>query len=224
MAETIKTAPAAAPAADPSGQPKPENTPDPQAALAAAEARTKELEAQNSKLAQENAETQRTLEFVRPFVNFGTAEEPATPTSRPIAGQEDVNGNFVSREEMARVQNSMASQLKASEFMRDNPDLKPYENYVAIELQRIKDPLLTIEQRLAKAGTAVREFVAAERKKGAEEATKAEVKADESQMAGLDGGSTPTPAATAEPSTEGQSASDYIAERRKQLSHVRGAV
>jgi hypothetical protein len=216
-----QNAPATPPAGEPQGQPQ-----DAKPNAAAAEdvsARIKELEAQNTRLAQEKAEAERTLDFVRPYVNFQPAEPVAdnpAPTNR--SGGHDVDGNYVSREEFQRMQDSMNSQLKATEFLRDNPDLKPYENLVAVELQRINDPLLTVEQRMAKAGEKVRTFLEAERQKGLEEAKKKAVAEDEATMAGLDRGSSPTPANQAEPKTEGQSAADYIAERRRDFNKVAG--
>jgi hypothetical protein len=195
-------------------EPKPEEEPK----VVDYEAEYRKVQAEKDKLQQEHESLKSEYETVKPYLNFGEGEPPAPAASNeddelPVTRKElkELAKNFETRRTIERV---------TDKFLQNNPDLRPYEDLVANNLLTKTDPKAPIPKRLLQAAKIAREFVEAERKKGADEeaAKKTQKEKEIAAASGLGSAGATAPKKPVEEKVE--TPTDYV-EKRKAQSRAR---
>lgn len=176
-----------------------------------------ESEKQRTQVSQQLSEVNDTLETIKPHVNWDNVNGTgASDSDSDSDGDQYVSKKEVAQQ-MAGLQQSIAAQRLRVEFFADNPDLKPYEDLVVVNLQKT-NPRQPLAARLKEAGEKTQAFLDTERQKGEEKVTGERKK---KAAAGADGlGS----AGSTSPKTEdkGEGAKGCIERRKQQLRETRG--
>jgi len=187
------------------------------------ETKYKSLQGEYDQVKAKVTETEQLLDTISPHVNWNEVHKG--PETNPEGFTEDDSEEYVSKAEINRqigqLERKLTIERLTNEFRQENPELRPYEELVGFHLLNSTDKRKPLKSRMADAVKMTKDFIEAERTKGAE-ATKKELekkKAEAAAMGGLSSAGSTTPK---KPNSEGQSYSDYIAERKAQSRKARG--
>ena len=188
------------------------------------EATVKQLQAQVTRMGQENAKLQGQIEALTPYVQFGSEETASQPTKEPQIDENDPDAMMEHvRSTVDDLRVTTESKLTALEFMVENPDLKPHVDLVMTVLKSSTNPRKPMSARMKDAAEIVRKRLDSIRQEAIKEAEAQKKDKDAEAAAASAARSGTKPPTDSEKTDEGLSLEEYSAQRQQAAERASGA-